>query len=119
MMTCNQEEADTRLLSMYYSRGMKSVKVRTVDTDVVIILTGAFFELSQAQSLVDIWVAFGMVSYSSLGKQMSQALPIFHALTACDTTSSFKGKSKKSAWQAWQAYEEVTDTLEHLSSQPF
>ena len=39
---------------------MNTFKVRTVDTDVVIILLGAFFELSQAQPLVDIWIAFGM-----------------------------------------------------------
>ena len=132
MMNCNHEEADTRIIvhvlhALY--QGMKSVKVRTVDTDVVVILTGAFFKLSQAQPLVDIWVAFGMgknyrfysinTIYSSLGKQKSQALPVFHTLTGCDTTSSFKGKGKKSAWQAWQAYEEATETLEHLTSQPF
>ena len=53
------------------------------------------------------------------GKWKSQALPVFHAQTGCDTTSSFKGKGKKSAWQVWQAYEEATETLEHLASQPF
>jgi len=55
MMTCNHEEADTRNGLLHaLCRGMKSVKVCTVDTDVVIILTDAFFELSQAQPLVDI-----------------------------------------------------------------
>ena len=132
MTNCNHEEADTRIVVHVLHalcQGMKSVKVRTVDTDVVIILTGAFFEMSQAQPLVDIWVAFGMgknyrfysinAIYSSLGKQKSQALPVFHALTGCDTTSSFKGKGKKLAWQAWQAHEEATETLQHLASQPF
>ena len=55
---------------------------------------------------------------ASLGEQRSRALPVFHTLTGCDTTSAFKGKGKKSVWQAWQAYEEVTETLE-LASNPF
>ena len=110
-------------------QGMKSVKVRTVDTDVVIILAGAFYELCQTQPLADIWIAFGMSKnyrfYStnaicaSLGEQRSRALPVIHTLTGCDTTSTFKGKGKKSAWQARQAYEEVTETLEYLASNPF
>ncbi len=38
---------------------MKTVKVRTVDTDVVVILAGAFHELLVTQPLADIWIAFG------------------------------------------------------------
>ena len=65
--------------------------VRTVDTDVVVILLGAFFELSQAQPLVDIWIAFGMsknyrfynitTMCNILGEQKSRAIPVFHSLT--------------------------------------
>ena len=40
--------------------GMKIIKVRTVDTDVVTILVGAYFNLAMTQPQVDIWVAFGM-----------------------------------------------------------
>ena len=79
-------------------------KVRTVDTDVVVILLGAFFELSQAQPLVDIWIAFGMsknyrfyninTMCNILGEQKSRAIPVFHSLTGSDTTSFFKGKGK-------------------------
>ena len=132
MMNCNYEEADTRIVVHILHalhQGMKSVKVRTVDTDVVVILIGAFFVLSQTQPLADIWVAFGMSKnyrfysinaiYYNLGKQKSLALPVFHTLAGCDTTSSFNGKGKKSACQAWQAYEEATETLEHLASHPF
>ena len=132
MTNCNHEEADTRAVVHILNaleQGMKSVKVRTVDTDVVIILAGAFYELCQTQPLADIWIAFGMSKnyrfYSinaicaSLGEQRSRALPVFHTLTGCDTMSAFKGEGKKSAWQAWQAYEEVTETLEYLASNPF
>ena len=54
-----------------------------------------------------------------LGEERAWALPIFHTLTGCDTTSAFRGKGKKSAWQAWQAYEEVTETFEFLATHPF
>ncbi len=58
MMNCNHEEADTRIvvhLLHALEQGMKTVKVCTVYTDVVIILAGAFYELSQTQPLADIW----------------------------------------------------------------
>ena len=38
-------------------------------------------------------------------------LPVFHGLTGCYTTSTFKGEGKKSAWQAWHAHEEITETF--------
>jgi len=44
---------------------------------------------------------------------------MFHAVSECDTSSSFKGKGKKSFWQAWQAFEEVTETLAYLASDSF
>ena len=110
-------------------QGFKKIQVRTVDTDVVVILVGAFFELTMAQPFADIWIAFGTGKdfrfYSinglcaTLGEPRSRALPIFHALTGCDTTSAFRGKGKKSAWQAWQAYEEITDTFQFLATHPF
>ena len=84
---------------------------RTVDTDVVVILAGAFFDLILTQPLASIWVAFGMGKHyrfyninaicAWLGEPQSRALPVFHAYSGCDTTSAFKCKSKKSAWQAW------------------
>ena len=93
------------------------------------ILVGAFFKLAMIQPQVDIWVAFGMGKifrfYSinaicaSLGKAKSRALPVFHALTGCDTVSAFRGKGKKSTWQAWQAYEDITNTFVYLANHPF
>ena len=127
MMNCNHEEADTRIQILHeLQQGMMTVKVRTVDTDVVVILAGALYDLSQTQPQADIWVAFGTSKnyqfYSinaicaSLGEQRSRALPVIHTLTGCDTTSAFMGKGKT---QAWQAYEEVTGTLEYFASHPF
>lgn len=44
------------------------------------------------------------------------ALPAFHALTGCDTTSAFFGKGKKKAWSIWQSLPELTSSLQLLSS---
>ena len=55
----------------------------------------------------------------TLGEPKARALPVFHALTGCGTTSVFRGKGKKFAWQAWQAFEEVTDIFKYLSLHPF
>ena len=54
----------------------------------------------------------------SLGPDKSQALPIFHAYTGCDTVSSFHTKSKKSARDTWKAFAEVTATFPALSTEP-
>ena len=132
MPNCNHEEADTRIVVHVrhaLEHGLKKIEVRTIDTDVVVILVGIFFELTTMESPVDIWIAFGMgknfrlysvnAIWATLGEPRSRALPVFHALTGCDTTSSFRGKGKKSAWQAWQAYEEITETFQYLATHPF
>ena len=46
------------------------------------------------------------------------ALPFFHAFTGCDTTSAFRGKGKKSAWQVWEVFPDVTEVFSRLSSMP-
>ena len=116
MTGCNHEEADTRIVVHIIhalQQGMKTVKVRTADTDVIAILVGTFFDLKLTHPCVDIWVAFGTgksfkylninAISSHIGEAKARALPMFHALTGCDTTSAFKGRGKKTAWQAWQA----------------
>ena len=127
MSKCNHEEADTRIVVHILhalEQGMKIIQVRTVDTDVVTILVGAYFSLVKTQPDLDIWVAFGTgksfryysinAVCSSLGEAKSRTLPIFHA--GCVTVSAFKGKGKKSAWQA---YEQIIDTLVYLADHPF
>ena len=44
----------------------------------------------------------------ALGKQKSLALPIFHSLTDCNTTSAFFGKRSIITWEAWNCYPSVT-----------
>ena len=43
---------------------------------------------------------------------------MFHALTGCDTASSFAGHGKKTAWTIWTVLPELTNALLKLSSAP-
>ena len=80
-------------------------------------------------SEADIWVAFGTGKqfryYSinhvcaNLGRDRSYCLPSFHAFTGCDTTSSFFGRTKKTAWATWNAYTKVNEAFHYMSSNPF
>ena len=124
MDDCNHEEADTRVMVHIrhaLEQGAETVLVRTVDTDVMVIQVGLFFDLVTIQPSCDFWIAFGMgKNYrlyhinsicESLGEPRSRALPVFHAFSGCDTTSAFNRKGKKSLWQAWQAYDDAHNNI--------
>ena len=52
MQNCNREEADTRIVVHVMhalQQGEKTIPVRTVDTDVVVILVGTFYDLTATQ----------------------------------------------------------------------
>ena len=55
---------------------------------------------------------------SCLGPDKSLALPMFHALTGCDTVSAFVGHGKKTAWATWNSLPELTDALLTLARAP-
>ena len=132
MQPCNHEEADTRLiihLEDALLNNCSNCSVRTVDTDVVVILIGKFHYLITLCQDVNIWVAFGTgknFAYyhinaicEDLGKERSVALPVFHSFTGCDTTSTFYGKGKKSAWEAWNCYPDVTQAFTYIALHPY
>ncbi|KAG0724638.1 hypothetical protein GWK47_040164 [Chionoecetes opilio] len=132
MPRCDHEEADTRIvvhLKDALDKGCTTCLVRTVDTDVVVILIGKYHSLTSQHQMAAIWVAFGTgknfmyldinaICYA-LGKDRSTALPMFHSFTGCDTTSAFFGKGKKSVWEAWNAYVEVTEAFNNLMNHPY
>ena len=101
MPPCNHEEADTRIVIHVLhalQSGCKSVVIRTVDTDVVVILVGKFGRLIIERPDADIWIAFGMGKhftfisvnrvFAFLGETRASCLPVFHALSGCDATSA-------------------------------
>ena len=125
---CTHEEADSRIfvhVADAARRGHRSVMVHTCDTDVLAIAVSLVHELL---GINELWLAFGSGKHFryiaaheiavQLGPEKSRALPMFHALTGCDTVSSFSGKGKKTAWNAWNAFPEVTDTFTSLSQGP-
>ena len=78
---------------------------------------------------IDLWIAFGVgkdfalysinAIYEEIGANTAQALPVFHAFSGCDTTSSFHGKGKRSVWEAWKSFPEVTSAFLFIAENPF
>ena len=127
MMPCTHEEADTRLLLHVgdaVNRGSRKVCVRTVDTDVIVLAIVSFEKINPDELLV----AFGSGAsfkyipvhqlVNTIQPQMCSTLPFFHALSGCDTVSSFSGRAKKTAWDAWLRYPEVTNAFEAIMMMP-
>ena len=125
---CNHEEADTRMLlhaSHAASKGHNSIIIRTVDTDVLVLAVMVAEKVPEIQQL---WLAFGngknfryIAAHrikDTIGPQKSLALPMFHALTGCDTVSAFANHGKKSAWATWECFPDLTDALIALASCP-
>ena len=105
-------------------QGHSKAYIRTVDTDVVVLTISHFHDMS----LSELWVGLGSrktfreipihVITEQLGTQRCQALPLFHAYTGCDMTSSMFGIGKKTAWTAWNAFPDATDTFVALTQDP-
>ena len=87
--------------------------------------------VSVAQELLpeyEPWLAFGtgkcfryLAAHeiaAGLGPEKAQALPMFHALTGCDTASTFAGHGKETVWIIWTVLPELTSALLKLSSAP-
>ena len=111
LVPCSHEEADTRLflhVADAIKKGYRKLLVRTVDTDVVVMVAIATLKRTKPGEL---WVAFGTGGHfrfipihevaAAVGPRISATLPLFHALTGCDTVSSFAGIGKKTSWAAW------------------
>ena len=122
---CSHEEADTRMLlhaNHAAHHGHHKIPIWTVDTDVVIL---AVYVAQVVGSQCELWLAFGTGKQfrylsahgiaNAFGPEKAQALPMFHALTGCDTVSSFVGHGKEKAWSIWNALPELTHALLTLS----
>lgn len=91
---CIHEEADTRIMVHVKDAavcGHQKVMIRTIDTDVVVLAISIFHIVP----LIELWMAFGTGKNfryvavhdiaRALGQEKSKALPLFHAVTGCDT----------------------------------
>ena len=101
------EEADNRLLlhvKEAVMRGRTNVIVRTVDSDIIVILLGfmdKFLEINPGTSIV---VDYGVTnrrlinindSYRNLGDSISKAVMFFHALSGLRFNSFFLQKEQE------------------------
>ena len=120
---CSHEEADTRLLlhvADAVQKGYKKLCVHTVDTDVVVLAIAMYNKINPDE----LWLAFGTGSnfryipihevVGDMDPRICAVLPVFHALTGCDTVSAFGGRGKKTAWNTWQVFPEATEAFEQL-----
>lgn len=127
LQPCNHPEADTRIflhLAHAVAQGHKTAYIRTVDSDVVVLAVRFFSTLG----LSELWVGFGSGKKfrdipihdicSDLGPSRCLALPLFHAITGCDTTSHFFGCGKKTAWASWNNTPGLTETLLDITNDP-
>ena len=114
---CNHEDADTRLLVHVLdacSSGHRRILIRTNDADVAVLAVSA------AENLLadEIWISYGTGKHlrhlaaheitKKIGQQKAKAIPLFYAITGCDTVSCFGGKGKKTAWYVWNVYPALT-----------
>ena len=99
---CIQEEADTPVL-LHVSNCNGTSVIKTVDSDVIVICIGNFFDMN----IDELWVDFGTegVLYypihdiaHELEPTTSKGILFFHAFTGCDTVSSFFYIGKTPAW---------------------
>ena len=131
---CQSEEADQRLVRhalhclsdcQLYQR----VVVRTIDTDVLILLI-SFIGLHLDSSSADL-VYTEMINtptyydikeiVKNLGTDICSALPFFFAFTGCDIVSSFYNKGKCKAWDTWFKNEKrglLTQVISSLGNKP-
>ena len=126
LQPCSHEEADTRIIlhvAHCAKQGYRRIAIRTVDTDIVVLAVGHV----QSLDIEELWICFGVGKHyryiaahaiANFLQEKAKALMMFHALTGCDTVSSFRGRGKKTAWTAWLSYPKVTETFLALLSLP-
>ena len=102
------EDTDNLVIAICHSNAIASALGTSVDDA---IATFCMF-LGTKNVLVDIFaIAF------VLGPELSVALPGFHAVTGCDTTSYFKGIGKKVPWDVFLERKQIfTSALTALGS---
>ena len=130
IVQCQSEEADQRIVrhviqclkSSVYNR----IIVRTIDTDVLIMLISFLADLVDGfkteihAELVNSAVFYHINTITkTLGKEVCAALLFFYAFTGCDIVSSFYGKGKVKAWDTWinnQKKDEFTAVFKSLGN---
>ena len=120
-LCCTHEEADSRMVFHLSTITQRSkVIIRSMDTDVLIILLGCKANLSP---LLQIWMEVGLSSknnlryiqinavYEHFGENMCKAMPALHAFTGSDYTAAFCRKGKIRPLRILLKNEDVINTF--------
>lgn len=120
-LVSHHQEADTRIIlhtQHAYKDGQRIV-VQTPDTDVLLLCVSHYRETR----CLKLWFKTGVkdrLSYfpaqdvsTNLGPEICSALPAFHVLTGCDSTSAFSCIGKKKAWKVVTKSKTHQETLRH------
>jgi len=112
---CNHEEVNSRTMLHAAHAAYKKILIRAVDTDVVVLAVALACTLKEE---IEVWVSIstgksfcilaGHEIARAVDPEKAQALPMFDALTSCDTVSCFSGHGQKTAWIVWTALPELT-----------
>ena len=110
---CTHEEADKRLLLHVLDASFldhRIVVIKINDTDVVVLAVSVVSTIP----VEELWVTYGSEKQlqnlaahtiaATLGRERNFVLPMFHALTGCDTVSFFASRGKKTAWDVWGVF---------------
>ena len=106
----DHEEADSKMFVfckyMMNTHQIQRIIIASPDTDVAVIACYQF--VTNLDSIQELWLKTGVGSNKryiaihttcqTLGTTLSKLLPVFHAITGCDSVSAISGKGKKSAF---------------------
>lgn len=123
-LSCDHEEADTRLIAhaIHASHSVPTVMIVSPDTDVVIMTIGhahrfecetvAFLTGTKSRKRI---LNIGEMR-NQLGHDTANALIGLHAFTGCDAVSSFSGKGKKTVYQLLKKSEICREAMTALGA---
>ena len=118
-LASNHNEAETRLLlqSRHASQNAKRLIINSPDTDMLVLCAAHYTELG----CNELWFCSGVsdkIRYipvhdicHTIGELMCKAIPAFHAITGCDSTSSIDGIGKAKAWEVLRKSSEHQQNL--------
>lgn len=125
-LRCSHEEADTRLLlhsKHADNAGYNQILIVSPDTDVAIIGLGVICQLKAKLGFVtgkapnNRLIDLSMMA-TRLGNSLCSSLPYMHALTGCDSVSSFFGRSKKKALGILRTNLNLQEEFSHSAFKP-
>lgn len=97
---------------LFNTRGLSKIPVKTVDSDIVVIIMYAFCRLLNLDELcLEYGIGKHLLPSTMLQRKVPQGipelLPFFHAFRGADTASSIAGIGKSISWNIWIAFRDV------------